>query len=93
MRILPAIDLRHGQVVRLEQGDDARRTVYQGLPERLAGQYAEAGAAMVHVVDLDAAFGEAPQRALIERLASLDGGPQVQVGGGLRDRPYLELGV
>jgi imidazole glycerol-phosphate synthase subunit HisF len=80
--LLPAIDLRHGRAVRLQQGDAARETVYAEDPVALVAFYKDAGARRVHVVDLDAAFGEAPQRALIEKMAAL---LPVQLGGGLRD--------
>ncbi len=83
MDLLPAIDLRHGQAVRLRQGDDARATVY-GDPLAVLDGYIRAGARIVHVVDLDATFGEAPQRELISRMPGR--GADVQLGGGLRDR-------
>jgi len=70
MELLPAIDLRHGRVVRLRQGDDSRTTEYAGDPLAVAAAFAAAGARRIHVVDLDAALGEPPQRALIERLAA-----------------------
>lgn len=89
MELLPAIDLRRGQAVRLKQGDDARATVYGDDPLALLESYARAGVARVHVVDLDAALGEAPQRDLIERMAAL-GTPRVQLGGGLRDREAID---
>jgi phosphoribosylformimino-5-aminoimidazole carboxamide ribotide isomerase len=83
MDLLPAIDLRHGRAVRLRQGDDARATVYEDDPFALLEAYARAGVERVHVVDLDAALGEAPQRELIQRMAAV-GQPKVQLGGGLR---------
>lgn len=89
MELLPAIDLRHGRAVRLEQGDDARATVYGDDPVALLEAYARAGVARVHVVDLDAALGEEPQRDLIERMAAL-GVPKVQLGGGLRDEAAID---
>ena len=70
MHLLPAIDLRGGQVVRLVRGDDRRRTVYDADPLGALRRYREAGVARIHVVDLDAAFGAAPQRSLIQDLAS-----------------------
>ena len=90
VQLLPAIDLRGGQVVRLERGDDARRTVYDADPRRALRRYREAGVSRIHVVDLDAAFGGAPQRALVEELArqAVPGG--IQLGGGLRDRESVE---
>ncbi len=89
MRLIPAIDLRQGQVVRLIQGDDGRRTSYGLDPFDVLREYAEAGAGLVHVVDLDAALGEAPQRPLLEALVSAgrSGRPRtaVELGGGLGD--------
>jgi cyclase len=80
--LLPAIDLRHGRAVRLRQGDAARETVYADDPAALAAAYRDAGVRRVHVVDLDAAFGEPAQRGLIEKMAAI---LPVQLGGGLRD--------
>ncbi|MDY7092760.1 MAG: HisA/HisF-related TIM barrel protein [Acidobacteriota bacterium] len=86
--LLPAIDLRGGQVVRLRQGDDARRTVYSQDPRAVLESFAAAGARWVHVVDLDGAFGDGSQRALTEDLAEAAGalGLSLELGGGLRDR-------
>src|SRR5215210_5611864 len=83
MELLPAIDLRGGRAVRLLQGDDARATVYGDDPLAVLDGYIQAGATRVHVVDLDATFGEAPQRDLLGQMA-LRG--LMQLGGGLRDR-------
>lgn len=88
MALIPAIDLRHGRAVRLRQGDEARETVYGDDPVAVLQSFARAGAARVHVVDLDAALGEAPQRALVERLAAV--GPKLQLGGGLRGREEID---
>ncbi len=88
MELFPAIDLRRGRAVRLCQGDDARATDY-GDPFALLAAYARAGVRRVHVVDLDAALGEPPQRELIAAIAASAGGPdapRLQLGGGLRDR-------
>jgi phosphoribosylformimino-5-aminoimidazole carboxamide ribotide isomerase len=87
MELLPAIDLRRGQAVRLRQGDDARATVYGDDPLAVLDSYVTAGAARVHVVDLDATFGEPPQRELVAGLAGR--GAAVQLGGGLRDREAI----
>lgn len=85
--LLPAVDLRDGRVVRLTRGDDARRTVYGEDPAAVLERYRRAGVSRAHVVDLDAALGHPPQRALLERLAGLDPSvrPGLQLGGGLRD--------
>ena len=69
VQLLPAIDLRGGQVVRLERGDDRRRTVYDADPSAALSRYREAGVGRIHVVDLDAAFGGAPQRGVVQALA------------------------
>lgn len=88
MDLLPAIDLRQGQVVRLRQGDDARRTVYRSDPRRVLEEFADAGARWVHVVDLDGAFGDGSQRVLTSELAATARalGIALELGGGLRDR-------
>jgi phosphoribosylformimino-5-aminoimidazole carboxamide ribotide isomerase len=86
VELLPAIDLRSGRAVRLLQGDDARATVYGDDPLTVLDGYIQAGATRVHVVDLDATFGEPPQRELIEQMA-LRG--LMQLGGGLRDRDSI----
>jgi cyclase len=85
MDLLPAIDLRHGRVVRLRQGDDSRTTEYADDPLAVAAAFAAAGARRIHVVDLDAALGEPPQRELIARLAAalaagIDGAGQSGAG-------------
>jgi phosphoribosylformimino-5-aminoimidazole carboxamide ribotide isomerase len=82
--LYPAIDLRGGQVVRLHQGEDHARTTYDNDPLAVAQGYVAQGARILHLVDLDAAFGHASQATAIRQLiASID--IPVQVGGGLRD--------
>ncbi len=93
VQLLPAIDLRDGQVVRLERGDDGRRTVYDAEPSRALRRYREAGVPRIHVVDLDAAFGDSPQRDVVQELArqaAAGGRAGIQLGGGLRDREAVE---
>ena len=93
MQLIPAIDLRGGKVVRLEKGDDARRTVYGDDPDAVLEGFGEAGIELVHVVDLDGAFGEASQRPLVEKLAAREPGsqrPKIELGGGLRDRAAVD---
>jgi len=83
MELLPAIDLRGGQAVRLVQGDFARETRY-GDPVELAARFVASGAAWLHVVDLDAArTGEPVNRAVVVALAAAVG-VAVQAGGGVR---------
>lgn len=81
--IIPAIDLRGGQVVRLAQGDYARQTRYADSPLALAERYAAAGAHRLHVVDLDGArSGTLANLEVIAALART--GLRVQAGGGVR---------
>ncbi len=84
MIVYPAIDLRAGRAVRLEQGDFTRETVYDDDPVAVARAFEVAGAEWIHVVDLDAArTGEPANLAKIEAIASAVS-CQVQVGGGVR---------
>lgn len=96
MRLIPALDLRGGGVVRLERGDFARQRRYEGDPARWLDRFAEAGARLVHLVDLDATRdGTAGNAAAIARL--LGRGVEVQVAGGIRTlaraRTWLERGA
>lgn len=83
-RLYPAIDLRAGQVVRLEQGEDRARTHYDRDPVAVAEAYVAEGAEILHLVDLDAAFSDGDQHETIARIVAAVPIP-VQVGGGLRD--------
>lgn len=91
MIVYPAIDLRHGQVVRLAQGDFGREQTYDVDPVARAAAFIESGAEWLHVVDLDAAKGDGHNRALAESIAAL--GTPVQFGGGVRDASLLARGV
>ena len=82
--LYPAIDLLGGKAVRLQQGERRTAKVYSDDPAAQARAFAEGGALALHVVDLDAAFGEARQAAAIESIAAAAGPVPVQVGGGLR---------
>ncbi|HLT18327.1 MAG TPA: 1-(5-phosphoribosyl)-5-[(5-phosphoribosylamino)methylideneamino]imidazole-4-carboxamide isomerase [Thermomicrobiales bacterium] len=84
MLVIPAIDLRGGRCVRLYQGDYDRETVYDDDPLAVARRWEEAGARLIHVVDLDGArSGVASQREIIRAMAAgLD--VPLQVGGGVR---------
>lgn len=81
--VFPAIDLREGRVVRLHQGRDAERTDYGDDPAQVARDFVAQGARALHVVDLDAAFGDGDNREWIARIVAAVGVP-VQVGGGVR---------
>ncbi len=82
--VYPAIDVRDGRVVRLRQGDYAQETRYPDDPLTLAQRYAEAGAAWLHLVDLDAAReGGYRLGALLQQIRTHTG-LKVQTGGGVR---------
>ncbi|NJR64332.1 MAG: 1-(5-phosphoribosyl)-5-[(5-phosphoribosylamino)methylideneamino]imidazole-4-carboxamide isomerase [Leptolyngbyaceae cyanobacterium CRU_2_3] len=97
MDVIPAIDLLHGQCVRLYQGDYAQSQVFHENPVAVARQWAEEGATRLHLVDLDGAkVGHPVNQSAIEAIVRAVNVP-VQVGGGLRDRQsvadLLALGV
>jgi phosphoribosylformimino-5-aminoimidazole carboxamide ribotide isomerase len=89
LTLFPAIDLRRGRCVRLEQGSADRETLYATDPFEVTKDFAARGAEWVHIVDLDAAFGEGSNRDLIRRLAESTS-LKVQTGGGLRTEADLE---
>ncbi len=85
MLIIPAIDLKDGKCVRLIQGRMQDETVYSNDPEAVARRWADSGAQMLHVVDLDAAVhGTSFNQTCIAGIIRAAGIP-VQVGGGMRD--------
>jgi phosphoribosylformimino-5-aminoimidazole carboxamide ribotide isomerase len=86
IELYPAIDLRGGRAVRLQQGDYAQETVYGDDPVAIARSFAAAGASWVHVVDLDAARTGAPtNRPVVAAIAAaVAGQARVQSGGGVR---------
>lgn len=81
----PAIDLLEGRAVRLHKGDRATAKVYADDPAAQARAFVEQGARVLHVVDLDAAFGGPRQLPLLRRIAAAAAPVLVQVGGGIRD--------
>jgi phosphoribosylformimino-5-aminoimidazole carboxamide ribotide isomerase len=85
MLIIPAVDLKNGQCVRLTQGRKAEARIYDGDPVEIARGFEAAGARMLHVVDLDGAFAESesPNREVARRIIEAVAIP-VQFGGGLR---------
>ncbi len=90
MHLIPAIDLRGGGVVRLEQGRFDRERQYDDDAGQLARRYAAAGADWLHVVDLDGARdGSAAQHAAIGAIAAACTG-RLQVGGGVRDARRID---
>ncbi len=84
MKIIPAIDLMDGQVVRLVRGDPNKKTVYSNSPLEIAKKWENAGVDMLHIVDLDAALGIGSNLEIIKKLVSELTVP-VEIAGGLRD--------
>ena len=88
--LFPAIDLKNGQCVRLEQGDMARATVFSLEPAAQAQSFAAQGFEYLHVVDLDGAFAGKPMNAAaVESMLNAVTMP-VQLGGGIRDLATVE---
>lgn len=97
MLVIPAIDLKDGRCVRLRQGNMAAETVYSDDVASVAGKWQQAGATVIHVVDLNGAVNGEPQNlpqieAVIKTVSV-----KVQIGGGVRNldtlRRYLNAGV
>jgi len=84
MKIIPAIDLMDGQVVRLVRGDPNKKTVYSNSPLEIAKKWENAGVDMLHIVDLDATLGIGSNLEIIKKLVSELTVP-VEIAGGLRD--------
>ncbi|HEX9742486.1 MAG TPA: 1-(5-phosphoribosyl)-5-[(5-phosphoribosylamino)methylideneamino]imidazole-4-carboxamide isomerase [Nitrospiraceae bacterium] len=97
MLIIPAIDLKDGQCVRLMQGNLHQATVYSNDPAAMARQWQDQGAQFLHIVDLNGAFeGEPKNLTHVEAIANAVSIP-IQVGGGIRSldtvRMYLGVGA
>ena len=97
MQILPAIDIKEGQIVRLFKGDFNQKTVVNPDVIGQSKIFAQAGIDFIHVVDLDGAFdGRATNRDLIAKLKK-ESGLGVEVGGGIRTleqiEDYLAVGI
>jgi phosphoribosylformimino-5-aminoimidazole carboxamide ribotide isomerase len=88
--LFPAIDLKNGQCVRLEQGDMARATVFNLDPSAQAVSFAAQGFEYLHVVDLDGAFAGKPMNAHAVEAMLAAVSMQVQLGGGIRDLRTVE---
>jgi phosphoribosylformimino-5-aminoimidazole carboxamide ribotide isomerase len=88
--LFPAIDLKNGEAVRLQQGDMARATVFNRDPAAQAQAFARQGFEYLHIVDLDGAFAGKPMNAAaVDRILAAVKIP-MQLGGGVRDRATIE---
>ncbi len=98
MLLLPAIDLKDGQCVRLRQGRMEESTVFSDSPVDTATRWVEAGAKRLHLVDLNGAFdGKPVNNDSVQAIAKKFPHLPIQIGGGIRDaetvQAYLEAGV
>lgn len=99
MLLIPAIDLKNGQCVRLRQGLMEEATVFSDKPVDMAMHWVKQGARRLHLVDLDGAFAGKPQNlgAIKAILDEVSADVPVQLGGGIRDldtiEKYLDLGL
>ena len=97
MIIIPAVDIKNGRCVRLVQGRIEDETVYSHEPAAMALKWAEAGAQLIHVIDLDGAFAKSAQNIeSIKKILKKVNVP-IQLGGGIRNhetiRMYLDMGI
>lgn len=97
MIIIPAVDIKNGKCVRLLQGRKDAETVFADDPAAMAQQWADQGAELIHVIDLDGAFEKTPRNfPVIEQILKSVNVP-IQIGGGIRDeatiKMYLDAGV
>ena len=88
MKIIPAIDLMGGKVVRLYKGNPNQKTVYSDDPIDIAKQWEYAGADIIHLVDLDATLGIGSNLNIIKKILEILTIP-VEVAGGLRDKSLV----
>ena len=88
MKIIPAIDLMNGQVVRLYKGDPKQKTVYSDDPVEIARKWQANGADMLHLVDLDATLEVGSNMPIIKKILDEISIP-VEVAGGLRNKSLI----
>ena len=97
MILFPAVDIKDGRCVRLEQGRADAVTVFGEDPAESAMHWVARGAEWLHIVDLDGAFSGLPRNFELVRRICAEAGIPVQLGGGVRDlataRAYIEAGV
>jgi len=92
MIIIPAVDMKDGKAVRLQQGRADQQTIYDADPVHAARRWFDSGAKRIHIVDLDGAFDGVPKnRAFtLQILKAFSTAAEIQIGGGLRDEKIIE---
>ncbi|MDD5495728.1 MAG: 1-(5-phosphoribosyl)-5-[(5-phosphoribosylamino)methylideneamino]imidazole-4-carboxamide isomerase [Candidatus Omnitrophica bacterium] len=97
MKVIPAIDIRGGKVVRLRQGSINEETVYSDSPLETAEHWSSYGVEMIHIVDLDGAFEGRLKNLDIVRDIAKRVKAKIELGGGIRDesaiRKALDAGI
>ena len=99
MLIIPAIDLKDGRCVRLQQGDMSTATVFSEDPVAMAKHWAAQGARRLHIVDLNGAVAGRPknEKVIREMIKAVGDAMPIQLGGGIRDldtiESYIDAGV
>ena len=88
MKVIPAIDLMDGHVVRLYKGDPNQKTIYHDNPVEIAKKWESFGADMLHLVDLDATLGLGSNMHIIKKILNEISIP-VEVAGGLREKSLI----
>ena len=95
MLLIPAIDLKDGQCVRLRQGEMEGATVFSDNPAAMAKHWLDSGARRLHLVDLNGAFAGKPKN--LDAMSVINGEIPVQLGGGIRSletiEQYLDIGL
>ena len=91
MKIIPAIDIKNGNCVRLLQGRMDAETIYSSEPVSIARRWQKEGAEIIHIIDLDGAFKQQPQNlnSIRNILENVD--IDVQVGGGIRNEDTINM--
>ena len=92
MKVIPAIDLMDGKVVRLVKGNPKNKTIYSNNPVEIAKKWEKAGADRIHVVDLDATLGSGSNLQIIKKIAHEVSIP-IHAAGGLRDEKTISDAV
>ena len=97
MIVIPAIDLKNGKCVRLLQGRMDAETIFSDDPAAVAQRWADQGAELIHVIDLDGAFEKRPVNLIIIKRIREAVNVPIQVGGGIREeatiKTYLDAGI
>jgi len=97
MIVIPAIDLKNGKCVRLLQGRMDAETIFSDDPAAVAQRWADQGAELIHVIDLDGAFEKRPVNLIIIKRIREAVNVPIQVGGGIREEAtintYLDAGI